>query len=87
MTKIIIIALIIDAIHYTLMDGEIFGWLGKWLYETLPEWLHEPVFYCNICMTPWYGSLLMLAIWQTWCWWIVLAAMGLNVVINTICKQ
>lgn len=80
----IIIAFIVLAIHYTMQEGEIFGKFGAWFYRTLPYKLHAPVFECNVCMTPWYGSVLYVAIWGiSWQWPIVvIAAMGMNVLFN-----
>lgn len=77
--KIIIIALIVFAIWYSMQEGEIFGWLGAWFERVLPGWMHNPVFACFICMTPWYGTGLyfLIPILPEWIP-IVIAAMGLN---------
>jgi len=90
--KLIIIALLVLSIHYTMQDGEIFEGLGKWFERNLPERIHPPVFACNVCMSPWYGSLLYWIIpWQkiglqesTLIGWpvAIIVAMGFNIVIN-----
>ena len=84
--QIIIIALLVLAIHYTMQPDEIFGKLGDWLEDHLPDAIHPAVFACNVCMTPYYGSILYWLIpWQHELWqWpvVVIGAMGANVVIN-----
>jgi hypothetical protein len=90
--QIIIIALLVLSIHYTMQPDEIFGKLGDWLEDHLPDAIHPAVFTCNICMCPWYGSVLYWLIpWQRlglpahdWVAWpvVVIGAMGVNVVIN-----
>lgn len=80
----LIIALIVLSIHYTMLDGEIFGKLGNWFAKNLPAKIHPSVFECNVCMTPWYGSVVYVLIWGVNLQWpvVVIAAMGINVVIN-----
>lgn len=81
---IIIIAIIVFAIWQTMQEGHIFHRLGVWFENHLPEWMHNPVFACPICLTPWYGSVLYWLIWGNSIFeWIVcvIAAMGLNSVI------
>lgn len=56
----LITAFVVQAVWYTLQDGEIFGTLGNWLRRTLPAWALNPVVDCPICMTPWYGFLFLL---------------------------
>lgn len=83
MTEIIVIALIVFAIHYTMQDGEIFSFLGD-LFNRLPRALHNPTYECPVCMTPWYGSALYWLVFHVSIIdWIVtvIAAMGLNAVI------
>jgi hypothetical protein len=53
------VSLFVVFIHLTFQDGEIFGFIGNYLSQNLPEKLHKPVFDCPICMTPWWGSLVM----------------------------
>lgn len=84
--QIIIIALLVLAIHYTMQPDEIFGKLGDWLEDHLPDAIHPAVFACNVCLCPWYGTALYWLIpWhhELWQWPIVvIGAMGVNVVIN-----
>lgn len=77
--KIVIIALIVFAIWYSMQEGEIFGWLGRWFENNLPHQIHNPVFACHVCMAPWYGTGLyfLIPLLPEWIP-IVLAAMGLN---------
>lgn len=85
-TQIIIIALLVLSIHYTMQPDEIFGKLGDWLEDHLPDAIHPAVFACNVCQVPWYGSALYWLIpWnhELWQWpVVVIGAMGVNVVIN-----
>lgn len=90
--KSLIIALLVLSIHYTMQEKEIFGRLGDWFEDHLPEAIHKPVFDCAICMSPWYGSILFWVIpWSklfvipnTIDQWpvCVIVAMGFNIVIN-----
>lgn len=84
--QIIIIALLVLSIHYTMQPDEIFGKLGDWLEDHLPDAIHPAVFACNVCLCPWYGTVLYWSIpWQHELWqWpvVVISAMGANVVIN-----
>lgn len=90
--QIIIIALLALSIHYTMQPDEIFGKLGDWLEDHLPDVIHPAVFSCNVCMTPWYGTIIYWVIpwprlgmpmhyivaWPV----VVIGAMGVNVVVN-----
>jgi len=80
----LIIALIVFSIWYTMQEGEIFGWLGTWFNKHLPYAIHPPLYDCNICMCPWYGSALYVILYGiNWQWpVVVITAMGINVVIN-----
>lgn len=83
--KAFIISLFVFAINYTMKHGEIFGFIGDWLDEWLPEKIKDPVFNCVVCQAPWYGTALYWLIWGiAWkeCLIVIIAAMGLNVVIN-----
>jgi hypothetical protein len=86
-SQILIIALLVDAVHYTLQHGEILGFIGDWLDTWVPDKLQQPVYDCNVCMTPWYGSLFFGLIWggpvKVWII-VVIAAMGLNAVLNRL---
>jgi len=89
--KIVIISLLVLAIHYSMQEGEIFGKLGDWLYYNLPDKIHKPIFACNVCMCPWYGSLIYWIIPWVHIWWVgivvVLSAMGTNIVLNRFTKD
>lgn len=79
-----IIALLVLAIWYTYQEGEIFGFVQRWETD-MP--LHFPaLFGCNVCMTPWYGSVLYVIIWgANWQWpVVVITAMGINAAINKL---
>jgi hypothetical protein len=90
--KSLIIALLVLSIWYTMQENEIFEGLGKFFEKHLPERIRPAVFACNVCMTPWYGTLLYWLIpWQKlgltvsyWLEWpvVIIGAMGINIVIN-----
>lgn len=79
-----IIALLVLAIWYTYQEGEIFGFVQKW--EGSLGKLFEPLFGCNVCMTPWYGSIIYVILWGVnWQWpVVVISAMGINAAINKL---
>lgn len=85
-----IIALLVLSIWYTYQEGEIFEGIAKWFEKNTPSAIHPALFDCNICMTPWYGSVLYLLIYELWLnvaslpnWFVVvICAMGINVVVN-----
>lgn len=86
-----IIALLVLSIWYTMQDGEIFGFMQKFSH-----WKIAPaLFDCNVCMTPWYGSVLYFLIYKLWLdiasWqnWpiVVICAMGINAVINKLAPK
>jgi hypothetical protein len=82
-----IIAAFIQCIWYVMQQGEIFGALGNWFNKTLPDQLHNPVFACPVCMTPWYGSILYWLIWHesVKMWAIVVStAMGIQIIIGKL---
>lgn len=94
----VIIALLVLSIWYTMQDGEIFGVLGNWFEHNLPGNIHPAVFECNVCMSPWYGSLLYwLLPWDklglhyeanVWRWIpCIIVAMGINIVINKLSHE
>lgn len=84
--QIIIIALLVLSIHYAMQPDEIFGKLGDWLEDHLPEAIHPAVFACNVCMCPWYGNVLYWLIpWhhELWQWpVVVIGTMGVNIIVN-----
>lgn len=79
---IIIISLLVLAIWYTFQEGEIFGFMQRY-----SDWKIAPaLFDCNVCMTPWWGSLLYVIIYGINCKWpvVVFSAMGINAAINKL---
>lgn len=90
-THILVISFIVFAIWYSMLEGEIFGWLGKILFRILPSWLHDPAFDCPVCQVPYYGSLIYYIFFFTGSWqdWVltVIGAMGLNVVILKLAPE
>lgn len=83
MEHIFILAMLVFAIHYTMQEGEIFGWLGD-LFERLPNIVHQPLYDCQVCMVPWYGTIIFFIFWPgdltSWIMTII-PAMGVNAVI------
>lgn len=87
--KIVITALIVYAIWYTMQPREIFSRLSGFL-ERLPYPLHAPLFECSICMSPWYGTAIYWTVWgHSWLEWLVcvIAAMGLNAWVVRLSSQ
>jgi hypothetical protein len=90
--KSLIISLLTLSIWYTFQEGEIFQGLGKWFEKHLPEQVHPAVFACNVCITPWYGTVMYWLIpwdkvgltrsflleWPL----VIIGAMGINIIIN-----
>ena len=56
-----IIALIVMFIKATFWPGMIFEKVGTFFENLLGEYWSKPVTGCNICMTPYYGTILYLA--------------------------
>jgi hypothetical protein len=81
-----IIALIVLSVWYTMQEGEIFGRLGLWFEKHLPLVMIAPAFQCNVCMCPWYGSVLYIMLYGVNLQWpvVVICAMGINIVINKL---
>ncbi len=83
------------AIWYTYQPGEIFGRLGDWLDKHLPDKIKPAVFECAVCMCYWYGSILYWLVWGLWLDTmivagmvvVVIAAMGMNAVLNKLFPQ
>jgi hypothetical protein len=85
--KIVITALIVLSIWYSMQEGEIFGFVTKWGEKHLPECWQQPVFACNVCMSPYYGTIIYVLLWRnSWIEWIVviIGAMGFNAMINKL---
>lgn len=88
----LIIALLVLAIWYTMQEGEIFHGLAVWFEKNTPAAIHPALFECNVCCTPWYGSILYwliyglwlnVATWQNWLV-VVICAMGINAALNKL---
>lgn len=79
---IIIISLLVLAIWYTFQEGEIFGFMQRFSHWKIAPALFE----CNVCMSPYYGSVLYILIYGiNWQWpVVVLSAMGVNAAINKL---
>lgn len=84
------IAMIVQIIWYSMQDGEIFGFIGNFLQEKLPTKLHNPIFDCPVCMTPWYGTIIYWIIWHNnikeWII-VVLIAAGINILASKLNKE
>lgn len=81
----VIIGLLTLSIWYTMQEGEIFSFAGRWFEKHTPTILHPPLFECNVCLTFWYGSVLYWIIFHesVLCWIVsVIVAMGINIIIN-----
>lgn len=74
----------------TFWEGMIFGRVGNWLDQRLPEWLQKPLYSCFICACFWFGSALYWIVWgnsfQEW-FICVVSAMGLNAVLSKIFRD
>lgn len=55
--NIIVIALCVLFTWKCFQPGMIFGSIGTWAEENLPEWLYNPLFGCPVCMSVWIGGL------------------------------
>lgn len=87
MIQTVTIFLLVLSVWYTMQPGEIFGRLGLWLGEHLPKQIHQPVFECNVCMTPWYGSIIYWLVYGNSVidWLItVFSAMGMQIALNKL---
>ena len=90
--KIIITGLIVLSIWYSMQEGEIFGFVTVWGEKHLKECWQQPIFACNVCMSPYYGSIVYwglgwIGIWNTsLAQWPVIAigAMGFNAALNKL---
>lgn len=83
--KVIIISFIVFAIWYSMRPDEIFGELGDWLEDHLPDKFHPPLFACPVCMGGFYGAILYWAIFHNGVkeWLIVnIATIGFNAIIS-----
>lgn len=92
--QIVITALLVLSIWYSMQEGEIFGFVTKWGEKHLSECWQQPIFACNVCMSPYYGSIIYWVLgwlrpewWSTdWVEWpvVVIGAMGINAAINKL---
>lgn len=85
--KIIITSLFVFGYCCTFWEGQIFGKIGNWLDERLPEWIAKPLYQCFICACMWWGTLLYCVIWpvsvKEW-FVVVVSAMGLNAALSKL---
>lgn len=84
---ILITSLFVFGYCCTFWEDMIFGKLGNWLDERLPDWLAKPLYQCFICAAFWWGSVLYLVAWRESVldWFItVVSAMGLNAVLSKL---
>lgn len=83
---------IVLCIWYTFQEDEIFESFGYWVDDHVKnEKWRQPIYACNVCMTPWYGSVVywLLAVFVfngNIIEWIlsVLCAMAFNIVLNKL---
>lgn len=59
-TTAIIIAFVVLFLHACTWEGMIFGFVSKKLHR-LPDYIKKPLYDCPICMSPYYGSLIILS--------------------------
>lgn len=74
----------------TFWEGMIFGKVGNWLDERLPEWIAKPLYQCYICACFWWGTALYWFVWGNSVkeWFVcVVAAMGLNAVLSKLFRD
>lgn len=87
--KAFIISFIVMAIWGTMLNGMIFGKLGNYIVNSLPEWISKPLCDCFFCMTAWYGTAIYWIIWgnsgKEWVI-VVILAMGINITIGLLTK-
>ena len=85
--KIFIISFWVFGFCCTFWEGMIFGKIGNWLDDRLPEWLAKPLYQCYICSCFWWGSLIYWVFlgdnWREW-FIVVIAAMGVNAIISKL---
>lgn len=82
--KIIILSLIITAVHVSMREGMIFGFIGVFFRRSLPAVTRPPVFECLTCMGGVYGIILHAIIWGVSISMIpvIIAVIGLNSIID-----
>ncbi len=88
----LIIALIVFFVHACFWEGMILDKVRYQLWNA-PSWITKPLYDCPICMTPWWGSLILFLIgvftsnWLHPFIWIIhlFAAGGINATIIYMC--
>ena len=82
--KIIILSLIITAVHVSMREGMIFGFMGVFLRRSLPAVMRSPLFECLTCMGGLYGFVLHAILWGVSISMIpvIIAVIGLNSIID-----
>lgn len=68
-------------------DGEIFGSVGNYLRKSLPSWVVDPMFECQMCMASLHGTTwYFLAGYDTSVMWplFVVSISGLNYVLSKL---
>lgn len=85
--KVALISFWVIGFCCTFWDEMIFGKVGSWLDERLPEYISKPLYGCFICACFWWGS----AIYWIFLgsdvkeWFIVVvAAMGVNAALSKL---
>ena len=86
---ILIIAFSVLFIHSCTWEGMILESVVKVFWKA-PVWIKKPLFECPICMTPWWGSLIIVlscinsGVWIDWFSWIIIiiTAGGINSVLD-----
>jgi hypothetical protein len=59
MTTSLLISYAVLFIHATTWEGQIWEDVGNWLDRKLPEWLSKPLYGCPICMSFWWGFVIV----------------------------
>jgi len=89
MTTSLLISYAVLFIHATTWEGQIWEDVGNWLDRKLPEWISKPLYGCPICMSFWYGGIILFLFgWQFNVMFVltVFAAGGVSVINVIICK-
>lgn len=59
LTHAFIISFIVLFIHATTWKGMICDWVPE-LMKNMPTVIRKPLFACPVCMTPWWGTIIMI---------------------------
>lgn len=93
MIKALEISLIILAIHVSMWQGMIFGWLriavANWIDKLNMGWIKKPLFDCLICMGGWYSIVIYLILWgfDINMFKIMLEVIGINTIISGLISR